>query len=150
LGEVWTKQKQLEEARRPPVELKLDDGSPQTSSSRAIANTHSEKPVESNDPDPEEIEKLMKAEAFYWPRLVLPPLKKSGHIIMDVCDPSGKVLRMTIPKSQGKQPYYDARKSSWGDIFPHEPKNRPQVRYPQQDQPGKGRKKTRQKSMTDT
>lgn len=38
-------------------------------------------------------------------------------------------MRMTIPKSQGKQPFYDARKSEWGDIFPHEPKNAPQVRY---------------------
>lgn len=36
---------------------------------------------------------------------------------------------MTVPKSQGKQPYYDARKSEWGDIFPHEPKNRPQIRH---------------------
>ena len=52
---------------------------------------------------------------------------------------------MTVPKSQGKQPYYDARKSSWGDIFPHEPKNPPQVKYPhRQDQPDNGRKKTRQ------
>lgn len=38
-------------------------------------------------------------------------------------------MRMTIPKSQGKQPYYDARKSEWGDLFPHEPKNTPQDRY---------------------
>lgn len=38
-------------------------------------------------------------------------------------------MRMTIPKSQGKQPFYDARKSSWGDIFPHEPKNPPQARH---------------------
>jgi ribosomal protein RSM22 (predicted rRNA methylase) len=38
-------------------------------------------------------------------------------------------MRMTIPKSQGKQAYYDARKSSWGDMFPHEPKNSPQERY---------------------
>lgn len=37
-------------------------------------------------------------------------------------------MRMTIPRSQGKQAYYDARKSSWGDIFPHRPKNTPQVR----------------------
>ena len=41
----------------------------------------------------------------------------------------GKVIRITIPKSQGKQPFYDARKSSWGDMFPHKPKNRPQERY---------------------
>lgn len=45
-------------------------------------------------------------------------------------------MRLTIPKSQGKQPFYDARKSSWGDIFPHPPKNRPQERY--QDSPAKG------------
>jgi ribosomal protein RSM22 (predicted rRNA methylase) len=35
---------------------------------------------------------------------------------------------MTIPKSQGKQAFYDARKSSWGDIFPHPSKNKPQER----------------------
>lgn len=40
----------------------------------------------------------------------------------------GQIMRMTIPKSQGKQPFYDARKSEWGDLFPHEPKNKPQVR----------------------
>lgn len=38
-------------------------------------------------------------------------------------------MRLTIPRSQGKQPYYDARKSSWGDIFPHGPKNAPQIRF---------------------
>jgi ribosomal protein RSM22 (predicted rRNA methylase) len=43
---------------------------------------------------------------------------------------------MTIPKSQGKQPYYDARKSAWGDIFPHPPKNAPQERHVPPD--GKG------------
>jgi len=42
-------------------------------------------------------------------------------------------MRLTIPKSQGKQPYYDARKSSWGDIFPHSPKNAPQVRQRRQN-----------------
>ena len=47
-----------------------------------------------------------------------------------------KILRMTIPKSQGKQPYYDARKSEWGDMFPHPPKNRPQERF--QAPKGKG------------
>lgn len=38
-------------------------------------------------------------------------------------------MRMTVPKSQGKQPFYDARKSDWGDMFPHDPKNRPQIRF---------------------
>lgn len=89
LGDVGRKQKQLEDAKRPPVELELDDGSPQTSSTRVIASTQLEKRVESHDREPEEIYDLMRAEAFHWPRLVLPPLKKSGHIVMDVCGPSG-------------------------------------------------------------
>ena len=38
-------------------------------------------------------------------------------------------MRLTIPKSQGKQAYYDARKSSWGDIFPHPSKNKEVERY---------------------
>jgi ribosomal protein RSM22 (predicted rRNA methylase) len=41
---------------------------------------------------------------------------------------------MTIPKSQGKQPYYDARKSQWGDLFPHGSKNKLVQRFP----PGPG------------
>ena len=38
-------------------------------------------------------------------------------------------MRITIPKSQGKQAFYDARKASWGDMFPHAPKNAPQERF---------------------
>lgn len=38
-------------------------------------------------------------------------------------------MRLTIPKSQGKQAFYDGRKSSWGDIFPHPPKNRALERF---------------------
>ena len=37
-------------------------------------------------------------------------------------------MRLTIPKSQGKQPYYDARKSSWGDLFPHPSRSRSVVK----------------------
>lgn len=94
-------------------------------------------------------EQRIRLEAYNWPRLVFPPLKRSGHIILDACtmegralnsspytrssstfphDMAGQIIRMTIPRSQGKQPFYDARKSSWGDIFPHKPKNQPQIR----------------------
>ncbi|GAA6004821.1 hypothetical protein JCM11491_002245 [Sporobolomyces phaffii] len=85
-----------------------------------------------------------------WPRMIAPPLKRSGHVILEVCSASGTLLRPlplalssriadrihsrhkgeierhTIPKSQGRQEYYDARKSAWGDAFPHAPKNGPQ------------------------
>lgn len=80
----------------------------------------------------ESLEAVLRTEAYHWPRLVFPPLKRSGHIILDGCTAEGKIMRMIIPKSQGKQPFYDARKSSWGDIFPHDSKNKPQERFVQQ------------------
>ncbi|KAH6916649.1 3-methyl-2-oxobutanoate hydroxymethyltransferase [Coprinopsis sp. MPI-PUGE-AT-0042] len=80
------------------------------------------------EPPASELEETLRQEAYHWPRLVVPPMKKSGHIILDSCTSEGKIMRITIPKSQGKQPYYDARKSSWGDIFPHPPKNAPHER----------------------
>ncbi|PFH52318.1 hypothetical protein AMATHDRAFT_140364 [Amanita thiersii Skay4041] len=76
----------------------------------------------------EALEAALRKEAYSWPRLIFPPLKRSGHIILDGCTAQGKILRMTIPKSQGKQPFYDARKSAWGDIFPHAPKKPGQER----------------------
>ncbi|KAL8700954.1 MAG: hypothetical protein Q9201_005170 [Fulgogasparrea decipioides] len=52
-----------------------------------------------------------------FPRIVLPPLKKRGHIILDACTPAGKIERWTVPKSYGKQAYADARKARWGDLW---------------------------------
>ncbi|KAI0257273.1 mitochondrial small ribosomal subunit Rsm22-domain-containing protein [Lactifluus subvellereus] len=144
LGEVGRRQMQLEEAKHPIVELDLDGGDPWTPLEPTVASTSPEETVEPHGRNLAEIDSLLKAEASHWPRLVFPPLKKSGHVVMDVCAPSGKILRMTIPKSQGKQPYYDARKSSWGDIFPHEPKNPPQVRFSQNHQVGNDRSKAGQ------
>ncbi|KAK5465308.1 37S ribosomal protein S22 [Exophiala xenobiotica] len=51
------------------------------------------------------------------PRLVFPPMKRRGHIIMDVCTPAGRIERWTVPRSFGKQAYHDARKSQWGDLW---------------------------------
>ncbi|KAG2223733.1 hypothetical protein INT45_003457 [Circinella minor] len=62
--------------------------------------------------------------AYTWPRLIQPPLKKHGHVVMDVCANQGEIQRMVIPKSQGKTPYRDARKAAWGDLFPHPSKNK--------------------------
>jgi len=95
-----------------------------------VDSTTPESPVQTAlTSERQELEATLRLEAYNWPRLVFPPLKRSGHVILDSCTAEGKIMRMTIPKSQGKQPYYDARKSGWGDIFPHEPKNAPQERY---------------------
>ena len=32
----------------------------------------------------------LRQDAYSWPRLVAPPIKKSGHVLMDVCDPNGR------------------------------------------------------------
>ncbi|GAA5851827.1 hypothetical protein JCM9279_001899 [Rhodotorula babjevae] len=79
-----------------------------------------------SDVKPDLEETVDMASELSWPRLVAAPKKRSGHIILEVCAPSGDIERHTIPKSQGRQPYYDARKASWGDSFPHPPKNGPQ------------------------
>jgi hypothetical protein len=42
--------------------------------------------------------------------------------------PIGSIARITIPRSQGKQAYYDARKANWGDAFPHPPRITPLIR----------------------
>ena len=51
------------------------------------------------------------------PRLVLPPLKRKGHVTLDVCTPAGNIERWTVPKSFSKLAYHDARKSRWGDLW---------------------------------
>lgn len=37
----------------------------------------------------EAINEALRLESFQWPRLVFPPLKKSGHIILDGCTAEG-------------------------------------------------------------
>ncbi len=51
------------------------------------------------------------------PRAILPPIKRRGHVVLDLCTPSGKIERWTVPRSFSKQAYRDARKSKWGDLW---------------------------------
>jgi ribosomal protein RSM22 (predicted rRNA methylase) len=44
----------------------------------------------SSDEDPAALEEDMRREAYQWPRLVYPPLKRSGHVVMDTCHPNGE------------------------------------------------------------
>jgi ribosomal protein RSM22 (predicted rRNA methylase) len=48
--------------------------------------------VSENGPDEDDgaaLQHVFREEAFAWPRLVFPPLKKSGHIILDACTAEG-------------------------------------------------------------
>nr|POE90141.1 37s ribosomal protein s22, mitochondrial [Quercus suber] len=51
------------------------------------------------------------------PRMILPPMKRKGHIILDLCTSAGTLERWTVPRSFGQQAFRDARKSSWGDLW---------------------------------
>ena len=52
-----------------------------------------------------------------FPRAILPPIKRRGHVTLDLCTPAGKIERWTVPRSFSKQAYRDARKSKWGDLW---------------------------------
>ena len=58
-----------------------------------------------------------EVDSLSLPRAVLPPLKRQGHVILDLCTPSGTLERWTVPRSFSKQAFRDARKSSWGDLW---------------------------------
>ncbi|KAH7381899.1 mitochondrial small ribosomal subunit Rsm22-domain-containing protein [Cadophora sp. MPI-SDFR-AT-0126] len=59
----------------------------------------------------------VKFEPMNLPRIILPSLKRRGHVTLDLCTPSGKLERWTVPRSFSKAAYRDARKSSWGDLW---------------------------------
>jgi ribosomal protein RSM22 (predicted rRNA methylase) len=51
------------------------------------------------------------------PRLLYPPMKRPGHIILDVCTPLGTIERWTVPRSFSRRAFRDARKAQWGDLW---------------------------------
>lgn len=51
------------------------------------------------------------------PRMVFSPMKRRGHVILDVCTPESKIERWTVPRSFSRQAYHDARKARWGDLW---------------------------------
>ncbi|KAI5779068.1 37S ribosomal protein-like protein Rsm22 [Geopyxis carbonaria] len=59
----------------------------------------------------------LRQHALTLPRLILPPLKRRGHVVLDVCTPRGQIERWTVPRSRGKTAYRDARKAQWGDLW---------------------------------
>ncbi|KAI0081133.1 Rsm22-domain-containing protein [Panus rudis PR-1116 ss-1] len=137
IGSVGQRELEKLGSSRGPTELRLDGEHEEAEVVQEASTSDAHRDLNQPGMSAEDVSSILRAEAYNWPRLVFPPLKRSGHIILDGCTQEGKIMRMTIPKSQGKQPFYDARKSSWGDIFPHEPKNASQERQlPQRSKTG--------------
>lgn len=52
-----------------------------------------------------------------WPRIINQPLKRKGHVTMELCGSSGELEKWVIPKSFTKEIYHDARKAMKGDLW---------------------------------
>ncbi|KAG0644709.1 hypothetical protein HOY80DRAFT_1102747, partial [Tuber brumale] len=48
------------------------------------------------------------------PRIVLPPIQRTGHIVLDPCTPTGSIEGSVVPKIPVKPEFREARKSGWG------------------------------------
>lgn len=97
----------------------------ETASFSYLIVERSNKPTEEIDQMRLQAESLPEREIGYqstergeYPRILAPPLKKKGFVVMDVCAPSGHVEKWHVSKSVGKQEYHDARKSEMGDSWP--------------------------------
>lgn len=66
------------------------------SDSSLKSQDHAEQPFNEELASTEDIEAALRLEAYHWPRLVMPPLKKSGHIILDGCTAQGEDIRDPI------------------------------------------------------
>jgi ribosomal protein RSM22 (predicted rRNA methylase) len=69
-------------------------------------------------------EAAARAAAAGWPRLVRPPRKRGGHVILDLCAPAdaaggaGALMREVVARSRGAAAYRLARAARWGDVWP--------------------------------
>lgn len=67
-----------------------------------------------------EINELI-VESNKWPRIIGAPMKRNQHVNLDLCHFSGNLQRVVVSKKEPRLIYKDARKSHWGDLWPHEP-----------------------------
>ena len=57
-----------------------------------------------------------------WARVLSPPLKRSGHVVMDLCTPDGVLERRTVGREDGVSAgYRTALKTRWGDLWGYTP-----------------------------
>ena len=55
---------------------------------------------------------------FFWDRVVRPNIRKSGHVVMDLCTTEGTFERRIVAKSHSVAGGYRvARKAKWGDLW---------------------------------
>ena len=67
-------------------------------------------------PVTESVTALQKS--YFWPRIILPVIKKQRHAILDLCNSEGGLERRIIAKSHGMDGgYKKVKKVRWGDLW---------------------------------
>ena len=90
IGEVGLREFQRSSRVQVPIkELVLHDGGSEPTPSDPDVPKVAESlvPLVTQDQD---LETALRQESFNWPRLVFPPLKRSGHVILDGCTAEGR------------------------------------------------------------
>ena len=86
-------QDKLRLPQTPVAELQVDGehGQPHSIEPTPSLDSSSSASVPSRLASREEIAAALRAEAYSWPRLVFPPLKRGGHIMLDGCTQEGTI-----------------------------------------------------------
>lgn len=98
IGAVGQRALEQEAAKASMRELQIhDERSPEDSCIQDPEQEHSTVSTQLDQKyDEEEIREAIRLEAFQWPRLVFPPLKRSGHIIIDGCTAQGTFISCPV------------------------------------------------------
>ncbi|KAI8869232.1 Rsm22-domain-containing protein, partial [Ramicandelaber brevisporus] len=64
---------------------------------------------------------LVSTDPSKWARVMIPPIKKTGQVLADVCTSEGTLERQLFSKRLGKEVYRALRKTMWGDLVPYRP-----------------------------
>lgn len=93
IGEIGRRALAKERSITPKKLLELYPGNEATVSPSPVVEELSLQPRDSDEEiSVDELQALLRKEAYSWPRLVFPPLKKPGHIILDACTAEGMLL----------------------------------------------------------
>lgn len=101
IGDVGRRELDKIALKQVPLTELVIDGDNQTEvldpqASKATTSTKSDSSELSEQtedtPDLGAVEAALRSEAYSWPRLVFPPLKRSGHVILDGCTAQGSVF----------------------------------------------------------
>ncbi|KAL4785916.1 Rogdi leucine zipper containing protein-domain-containing protein [Aspergillus varians] len=96
------------------------------------------------DAEPTETETSPKPDQKFHPlslpRVLYTPMKRRGHVIFDLCTPTGKIERWTVPRSFSRRAFKDARKADWGDLWALGAKTRIPRNLKLGDRQGEGKK----------